>query len=114
MCGRTNRDVAWSQHQLALFLKVYIYGDGHGIKRRRGKKYNRRGERRGKEEEGRKSGRSRAGEGRGRGEGRGGGEILRPGDQSSVGKRMKEFSPLVHKALMTGHGVAMGCPDFEF
>lgn len=72
MCGRKNkeRDVAWSQHQIALFLKVYIYGDGHGIKRRRGKKYSRRGERRGKEEEGRKSGRSRAGEeGRGRGEG---------------------------------------------
>ena len=86
----------------ALFLKVYIYGGGHGIKRRRGKKYSRRGERRGKEEEGRKQGRSRAG-----GEGTWG-EILRPGDQSSVGRRRKAFSPLVHKAVVTDNGVAIG------
>lgn len=102
--GRKNREMLLGvKIKWALFLKVDIYGDGHGIKRRRRKKCSRRGERRGKEEEGRKWRMSRAG-----GEGRWGGEILRPGEQSSVGGRMKEFSPLVHKALVTGHGVAIG------
>lgn len=51
-------------------------------------------------------------------EGRGGGERGRRRDPET---RRSEFCGwedsclLVHKALkVTGHGVAMGCPDFEF